>query len=251
MKKIGNLLLMAALLFSLCSCSHAYYVPNMQNIPLLQQKKELQLSGAISEGPELQAAYAFNNHFAAIAGASYTDKKFSTKSKEGIKFTLAEGGAGYFTKFNTKIILESYAGFGFGKVKNTYYEWHGTDFPEVLIGSTSMNLNRMFLQAAVGYTNIYYDFAFSTRFSAIKFTDIKGNENQASQIQSDLMVLKNNSTFLQLEPALTFRAGWDYVKLQTQIGWTYCISNKAFNYYSWSPNVNIGLFISLNNKYKS
>ena len=70
MKKQLIALLFLPVLF--CSCSHYYYVPNSQNVPLFREKNEYRFSGTLagveeSSSKELQAAYSVTDHIGVMA----------------------------------------------------------------------------------------------------------------------------------------------------------------------------------------
>ena len=56
----------------LCSCSHYYYVSNVQNVPLFREKNEYRISGIYAVGDEttcaeVQAAYSVTGKIGIMA----------------------------------------------------------------------------------------------------------------------------------------------------------------------------------------
>ena len=67
MKKLNTATFLLSVLLS--SCTHYYYVPNVQNVPLFREKNEFRLSGACGFGDyskcaEFQVAFSLTDHIA-------------------------------------------------------------------------------------------------------------------------------------------------------------------------------------------
>jgi hypothetical protein len=64
----------------------------------------------------------------------------------------------------------------------------------------------------------------------------------------DLNYIKINSSSLLVEPALTIRGGWKFVKIQTQLGLSRNLTNPGLM--QEEVNLNVGLYITIATKYQ-
>jgi hypothetical protein len=183
---------------SLASCS-TYYIPTTQNVPLFEEKNELQVYGGIamgdaSIGGDLQAAYSISNHIAVRAGGYYgsTSSGAFTIILDDVTFSNLELSTGYFTKLGqSNGIFEVYGGWAYAS-------------------GLSSNFNQFFIQPNIG-TKIGQgaEIAFSTRINYVNW------EYQER---------------VYIEPAFTLRAGGDRVKLQFQLLTSLSTGNITGNY---------------------
>ncbi|MCC9138311.1 hypothetical protein ACFSKU_18020 [Pontibacter silvestris] len=91
------------------------YMPNVPNVPMFTEKKEISAGGHISLKGNISftSAYAVSDHFAVMLNGSIVDKQ---GKKNSFQHNLLEAGGGYFTTFGPedRRILEVYAGYGGG-----------------------------------------------------------------------------------------------------------------------------------------
>jgi hypothetical protein len=103
-KAVITFYLICGIMLLSVSCS---YKPQLATIPLLEEKGDLQLDGAISPltlSVSTTASYAITNHFAAQIFGDI-----------GINNMIyGQGALGYFNRFNNRLVIESYSGFGGG-----------------------------------------------------------------------------------------------------------------------------------------
>jgi hypothetical protein len=235
----------------LSSCFHYYYIPNSHNVPLFQEKGEVRAAASITN--EIQTAYAITDHFGVMANAFFVPLSYQDKEKKGNGGGgfLIEGGAGYFTKLNENWVFETYGGYGAGNVLNIYTNnnpyWHDGDLP-LYKGYTMMNVNRAFLQPSIGYTNMNFDFAVSARLAGLWYTHLKTHGLPADFFYAKDIAMMRKNVFMQIEPAVTLRGGWKYVKLQGQLGYSGNINNKPLLQIPF--NLNLGIYLSFAQKYR-
>jgi hypothetical protein len=205
------------------SCSTNLYVPNTVNVPLLKEQGEVKLN--ITE-TDAQVAVGVTKHIGVMVNG------FS-KNYEGKEYfkhygRLAEIGVGYYTPLKNKnLIFEAYGGAGMGKVDKTvtYMNWEKNKEFSNNFHATGY---RYFVQPSIGYTNKYFDLAFTPRFTYLQYTRF----TSMGFTEYDLMMeyLDNGkltkSYFTFLEPALTLRAGYKWVKLQAQYGFLVKLGNQ-------------------------
>lgn len=257
MKKTLYFAIFIAFLFTLQSCEIMYY-PNMQNVPLFKEKKEIKVTGSISN---LQAAYSVTDHIGVLANAQFGMNEWSA---DGItfnqnndlvdadyKFTSSrnfyEAGIGYFKPVSTNGIFEIYGGAGMGFVK--FGRESKEESTGVVLNNYFFNANstRFFIQPNIGYTNEVVDIAFSSRISGMKFSNIKTDFSEQTLIDNELKSV-NKPLFLFIEPAITVRAGWKYVKFHTQFMYTHKLNSDKLNYLPFSFNA--GIHVNIAPRYK-
>jgi len=235
------ILLFVATLFS--SCSWLQYVPNGQNVPLFEEKGEVAVNLALSEGEqyfglEMQSAYSITNHIGIqVNGMVWGAIDYS----QGSLFDIAPG---YFFKVHEHIVFEVYGGYGRGKVYHVFgdeYKPFGAPFEPKTI-----TYDRYFIQPGIGYTHKNIDFAFSTRISMI---DYYGHKPIYSVPDDEPLFfkLKQLDQFYTIDPAITLRFGWRHFKFQLQSVYLIPIldEHRVFSneypafYDKW--NINVGI----------
>ena len=222
-------------LISLFSC-RTVYAPNALNVPLLQEKGEFKASLATNN---LQLATAVTDHIGISANGylnTYTsdDKNFRNHGKG------AELGIGYFGQTAHRISYEAYGGAGFYNVKIK---------EDNNLKTFNANAVKYFVQPAIGWVNPFFEIAGSPRLSIIKYAepDIKGyNENE--QIANYFNIL-NDKVHAFIEPTLTIRGGYRFIKIQVQYGHSFKLSKNHINY---DENVgSIGLIFDIAQWYRT
>lgn len=239
-------------IITILGCVPCYYTPNIQNVPMFKEAKEIRGSfsfqfGSYSSGYNIQTAFSVSNHVGIMLNyhhfsASYDEDIFNNFSKTGrFRGNMGEIGAGYFLGLNYNFMFETYAGIGWGGVTNEVDEWTYTYKPDYW--KSKVNYTRYFLQPAFGWSPVkYFSMAFSTRFCLLDYRKLKLYNATSTISLSDLIELDNNPAFL-IEPALTVRAGGEKVKFQLQT----CVSYYPGNEYAYFDPmaVNLGVIFRL------
>lgn len=233
-----------ATVFLLSACSHVYYAPNGQNVPLLKEQGELQISGASAGsgeggGANIQGAYAITNNVGVVLNSYIASGENDDSGANGNGFAV-EGGAGWFKPINDFIVFESYAGVGGGSINNNYAD----------NTSSKVSFVRPYIQPAIGFTSNYVDLAFATRFAMLNYTGISRSGMMLdSTNNAQLNYIGDNKTQLFFEPGVTLRAGWKYVKFQFQYVWSVNLNNNAIN--RDNHNVSLGLMLNIAPRFKA
>ena len=206
------------------SCSPKFYSPNTQNVPLISEKGEtnLTLSGNGNQ-VEFQGAHGLTENVAIKANAGLFIPK-DLDNGNGGSGNFVEVGGGYFKPINSNWIFESYGIVGFGSFEN-HLPSTTADYPQTK-GDLSANIFRAGIQPNFGYKSKYFSAAISSRFVHLSYSKIQGDlifegVNQPAYLRS------NASNFL-IEPALTIRGGLEKFKLQLQYGYSFNLSNSDF-----------------------
>lgn len=214
------------------ACTHIYYHPNMQNVPMLREKGDIRANAALSQGNEvvaveLQGAYAVKEHTGLML--NYIAAQASGGASNG-RGAYLEGGAGYFNALGKHGVFETYGGFGAGSIAN--FRAYSDKKPFYPIYFT-----KAFVQPSIGFHSHVVDAAFSCRMGAVYYAPYTAPDSSHLYSLEGAYLIQNKA-FTYIEPAITLRGGWKYIKLQAQLGVNYMdmpASRSAVNF-------NIGLF---------
>ncbi|TXK37878.1 porin family protein [Pontibacter qinzhouensis] len=207
-------------LFSGAGC-RMVYTPTMQNVPLLHEKGDLQL---VANVQNLQTAYALSDHVAVMANGSYHQARWtmgSTPSQREQDYKSnrynVEGAVGYFRPIVDKVSWEVYGGAGLGQVHlhnhPLIFGW-GNTYPDEQLEYTA-NTRKVFIQPAIGLADKTVELSFSSRLVALQLQNIQTTYTQ-EQLQYDKLANLDQHMHLFLEPCVTARFGFKWLKLQTQ-----------------------------------
>ena len=199
------------LLFS--SCTTTYYIPNTQNVPVIDAKgaTAVHLAGNGNQ-VEFQAAYGLTDAFAVQAnGAWYIPHDMD--NGDGGSGSLYEGGLGYYKNLSDHWLFDTYALIGAGRVED--------HFPSTLptspgtSGRIEASALRYGLQPSITYHTPFFSVSGSVRGTQLSYSNITGSLYLDGLSQG--RYLADHSTNLLIEPALTLRGGLERVKLQVQL----------------------------------
>ena len=240
------------MLVLLSSCKHAYYLPNVQNVPLFREKNEYRLlvaeegSGEIT-ATEVQAAYSVSSHWAVTADFLHATGGQDT-SKNKAHGNYLEGAAGYYIPSEKYGIFELYGGFGAATQHHQYGKADSvTTYNKTYENTADLFCTKYFLQASYGVSYHVFDIAFSARICRLEFSRINNQISPGRGEYDNLDQIAQNKTSYLLEPAITIRLGWKYVKGQLQVGFSDNLSHPqlAFEH----ANISLGLYIAIAKRY--
>jgi hypothetical protein len=233
MKKITLLAVLGCILMT--GCNPIFYTPNTQNVPLISQKGEtnITLSGN-GNRVELQGAYGVTDGFAVNAnGGLFIPANLSNGNGGSGKFM--EIGGGYFNPVSNHLVFETYGIIGLGSMEN-HLPTTVTQNPQTT-GNISANIFRYGIQPNFGYKSKYFSAAISSRIVSLNYSNVMGNLIFEGKNQVDY--LNENRSSVLLEPALTLKAGLEMVKLQIQYGYSLNLTNSNFR--QDNPFLTVGL----------
>lgn len=212
MKKNVYRLFIFALIFS--SCSHVYYIPTVQNVPLNTGKNEFKISGHYgswfnwsTESFDIQSSYSVTDQIGLMLNGLYSNVK---EYGDG---GYVEGALGYYKPVykkklfkNTDItgVFEIYGGLGVGKQHHNYEN-----------GYADISGTKVFIQPSFGITTNFLDLIFSSRICTTSFKIIENQNVDISYAEDINFLVRKGHNFI--EPAVTLRAGWESIKLQIQV----------------------------------
>lgn len=210
--------------FSIVSCNPKLYSPNTQNVPLISEKEQINLSAVgNTHQVEFQGAYGLTEHIAIQAnGGLFSQSELNNDNGGSGKYI--ELGGGYFKPITENWIFETYGLVGIGNVENhlpsTVSKASETE------GDISANILRVGVQPNFGYVSKYFSAAVSSRITNLSYSNIDGDLVYKSQ-EFVTYLNENKSNFL-IEPAITVKAGLENVKFQVQYGYSLNLSNSHF-----------------------
>lgn len=224
-----------SLILLLSQCS-SMYIPSSNSVPLLEEKKEIQLEfTASTTSLFLNGAYAFSNKYALMLNGNLSYGNFSdyydvfthkddgpgaiyelTKSGE-FAHKYGEIGFGRYNILQHKVKLEVFGGFGVG---------NATDRRGSL--DYTSNYYLVFLQANIGKTLGVFDFGWAMRI-ATSFFDYSYQINYSPVYPDDGNVLTQNIDFniIHIEPLAFLRVGNEKIKFVGRIGFSLPILTKS------------------------
>ena len=201
--------LCAAVLLS--GCSPIYYAPNTLNVPMIRAKGEGAVSGHIGDHGSLnfQGAYSPKQNWAVVADGFWASEG-SAGTIDG-RGHLITGGAGYYRPLSTHFMWDTYGILGSAASRILLHSaTFGRDFV------------RYGVQPSAGYQSKYFDAAVASRFVGLAYFHTNGSD------PLEVQYLQNAGTQFLFEPALTLRGGYDFLKVQAQLGYSYNLTNSNF-----------------------
>jgi hypothetical protein len=213
--RLGPLVALAPLaaLAALPACK-TVYAPNIASTPLLRERGELR---ATVDRRNLQLAYAVADHLGLLANGYHRKEDETTDDGEHRRGRgdFVELGAGYFTplpRVHEWLQLEVYGGLGAGTVSHDITPAGGTK------RHFETTVSRAFLMPTVGVTRKWFDVALSVRVAGAWYTDPVSEDYGPGELEGDGFADLGGRVWWFLEPALTVRAGYKWVKLELQVG---------------------------------
>jgi hypothetical protein len=250
MRKLAAIFFLAVIC---CSCSHYYYVPNVQNVPLFREKNEYRLSGTYGSGTEsscleIQGAYSVTGNLGIMT--NFMSAKGIENSQESwAKGNYLDAAVGYYKPLRKSGVYEIYGGIGGSRQHHQYRSETGNPSYSSNAGTADLSFIKIFIQPSAGMTFNGFDFAFSTRFNILSFSKTDNNiiELYNEYEYNKLNTVARSKTFLFFEPALTIRGGWKYVKVQLQAATASYINNEHYHFDQY--HISIGLNVAIAKRY--
>jgi len=249
MKTLTKLMQFTLIAGLLTSCK-IMYVPNTQNVPMMEEKNDLKVELSTKD---LQVAYAVTDHIGIMVNGYYNKNEWSATTSGPTtleyqflsKRSLIEGGAGYYTKLGEKGRFETYAGAGYGHIDYDYDLLE--DNVKIEKDEFGIGMMRFFVQPAIGSQGDNFGIAFSARVAGVMFSNMDTvNYTQTELVHEDLHELEDNM-FIFMEPALTLRFGFKYAQLQLQPYYNFKLSGPAIPAKKFGFNV--GLYLNIDELY--
>lgn len=178
------------------------YIPNVIATPLLSEKDEIVVSANYGfSGFDPQVAYAVTDQIGIVVNGSFRNSgdDFST---DFYKHAFGEIGAGYFSSIGKYGRFEVYGGAGGGLINAEFDN-------NLFVSYADVRYARWFMQPTIGMVTDVVEFGFSPRLVLV------------TMIQD-----QNRLVEPFLEPAITFKLGYQYVKFVTQFGISFPLTQE-------------------------
>ncbi|WP_338766399.1 hypothetical protein WAF17_03695 [Bernardetia sp. ABR2-2B] len=223
MKSVLLSLIFIIITFSACQPTH--YIPNMSNVPILQEKGEASVSVGISTAGRdsasqysLQTAYLLTNHFALQTNSViYRFNEDFTRNRTRNSGQIHEFGLGYITNFEDKRFNLAIWGIIGGGNMNT-----------ILLRQNerlSTDLRLYGIDPTISIVTEYHSLSFSMKSFLLEYSNIRGNLDYNSV--NEVEYLRNNDTAFIIEPTLTEKIGFKRFKFILQTTYS---GNLMFRY---------------------
>lgn len=205
----------------LTSCRAIFYTPNRNPVPLFKNKGDIYIDAStnLANKVDLTAGYAISNNLAGYIGfggareqAYHTDSSGggSVEKKYLYNGEMFNMGFGYFLnrEQSENFRLEVFGDLAYGSFRNREESTNNRFF--------NGRYTRIGVMPNFGYTssNNRFSVAYSIRLSRLTFAN--ANVSDTGFWRSDINRLNNKPAYGLLEHGLTVRAGFEYVKFQTQ-----------------------------------
>lgn len=229
--KIVFIISSLALVVFTASCVPVY-TPNVVNAPLLTQKGEANISGHVgTNGFDFQSSFSLTPNIALMANGSFFRSNYE-ETNDYEEHYFGEGGIGWYKSLGQAGRLEAFAGYGYGKSK-AEDEWYFLG-PQTEISEAYYH--RFFIQTDLGATLDFFDGGIAFRGCCLLFHKyIHNNLNYGG-----------NDAYFFLEPVLFGRIGWKQVKMQMQMGLSFCLAREPIEYFpfllSFGIHINLGRY---------
>lgn len=189
----------------------------------------------------MQAAVAAGNHLGIMANGYFQSHNGDNNYQH--RGGLFEVGAGYFTTHKNKehLVFEAYGGGGVGRVYKQEMIISADNQTQNLASFTA-NGTKLFVQPGIGITTGIFDLALTQRLSAVKYYRFNSQNYTPEQLQNDYLNNITKPMYLFVEPAVTARLGYKFIKLQAQYGLT---MNMSANIRHPSNFASLGLVVDL------
>jgi hypothetical protein len=257
-------------LFS-CYTPRYVYSPAAHNVPVLDKKGDSKLAANYSAstgdnnsgqntingkatGFDLQAAYAFTNHWALqINYFNRTERNsgdFTLQQQDSVvinyKRYLTEVAAGYFHTLDDKgrIMFQVFGGAGFG---TSSFTDNGRDFNGIYRSRFhKMNITKVFIQPVLLVKSKgTFTASLSSRYSIISFKNISTNYS-ATELNNYVLDSLTYRPRLFWEPATVYSFGYKKlpgIKIEFQMGLAILMSRQFVDYRTF--NFSTGLLFDL------
>lgn len=208
-KHISALTLLSMFIFQGCA---SVYVPNAHHIHMMENEGEIHIAGGYgNNGLNMQGGFSITN-FLGIVGA-YSEKDFAIFDSDERKIQYYEGGINFFRPIGINGKIEVVAGMGRGT----------GEIDQPLTRVESGEFEKRFVQVSAAIMPINTEAGVSLRFADVNFVEFESTKN--------IDGLKRESLFI--EPAAFVSMGSKNVKLESQLGYSFSITNPsdlAFDY---------------------
>ena len=220
-------------ILALSSCETIYYVPTNQNVLKFKEKGDAHLAiGADENFKYSTVGYAITKNVAILSEfKSISDNGSSTELHRNRTF-LWDNELIVYKKYPNYFIPAVNFGYGYGQINRNSQDY-------------KLDVSRQFIQPSIGFSNDYFDFALSTRFSRVNYQllQLKDPPIGSNRTFEEYHNLKDvgKKDFYFLEPAITIGVGYKFIKLRFQKIAVHKLSSSDLKYESSSATLTLNL----------
>lgn len=215
------------------ACTPTLYGPTQQSTPMLREAGELQ---ATLSSRAVEAAYAVTPQVMVHAAGFYQNANEAEIQRLAGGW-LGEAGAGMFGNVvHPDVRWSVLAGVGGGR---TWWKAEGNN-SQLAFESSAL---RGFVQPNAGWVTPYFEVLGSARISGVKYLSFSSSGFSPAQAEQDGFTEANvtGPVWLFLEPAVTVKAGYRWVKLFAQYQWAFKVSQDPLPYEDTGLTVGVAL----------
>ena len=223
MRYLSILCLCLLICSSGCVSTASFYCPNAINTPLLSEKYQAKFDGNVgiaggkyssSDFKDLSIAYSPIDHLGFLGDYHYFHSGYEAQSANDSANHLnntarmGEFALGYYYSRGDnklKFIGDIYGGLGFGKIETDGFM------------NGEMRMSRFFAQPGVGLGTNVFDASLNIRISNLSYSYSSPSAYNLNSINQYEIPPANRVGGLFVEPAITLRVGYKFVKFQGQI----------------------------------
>lgn len=234
--------LILGLMLGFTSCNSYLYYPTSQNVLRFKEKGDINLAYGLDEHgyDSYNAGYSITDNVALISDF----KTFHTYSSDSdIEYKIGD-----YLWDNELVIYKKYLdciypainiGYGFGEIDRNEDDYR-------------LGLNRQFIQPSIGFSNQFFDFAISSRFSRVDYDLKQLKDIGGSQSFEEYYDFRDvgKKDFYFLEPAITVGVGYKFVKLRYQIIFINKLSSGDIRYYDKNNSLMLNFTFKINDLLK-
>ena len=234
--------LVIGLIIGFSSCESYYYYPTSQNVLRFKDKGDANIAyGTDENGYDCyNLGYSITKNVALISDFktfhTYPSES-SHKRKYKIGDFLWDNELSIYKKYRNCIYPAINFGYGFGQFDRNeeYYR---------------LDIYRQFVQPSIGYSNRFFDFAISSRFSRVHhdLKELKDFDLSTSQSFGEYYDFQDigKKDFYFFEPAFTIGAGYKFVKLRFQRISVNKLSSGNLRYYDSNSYLTLNFTFNVN-----
>lgn len=224
-------------LILLQGCHRTMYTPNMHNVPLLQEKKQIRSNITLSN---FQMAYGLSDGIGIMLNTHYPVNELFKEIGEdqtGRKL-FGEIGIGHFRKAKKDGIFEIYTGIGTGSI--SFQNRPGREFDRF-----STRYMRYFVQPSIGLVQPNLHVALSMRYAIVKFYNTDTSNyvyTPFNDTDYDLSLI-NETPYHFIEPSVTFAYGKHSIQSFIQMTRVFQLNSQEIRYRN--VELNFGMHIRI------
>lgn len=216
----------------LCSCTPHFYQPKPLEPVLLTKEDQLKINFIYDINlPAVSIAYSPRQSLGIQIGLGVNDNKAVSSNNAGSTIIYLDehyfnpyAAVGYYKSISKKILFEIYTGAGMYNYKNNAVSY-----------LKKMQHVNLFLQPSIAFVHKNIDAAFTLRIDNLNQSKTVIKDSVLSPDDQEKYKFLNYKSYFFIQPGITIRAGFKYVKFQFQISKSIPFSTNYESIYGYGP----------------